>query len=423
MSEAVAPPVWRVDAILCSSAVAVTVVAVAVLSSQTITHSQNILGTGGEELARSLLNTLGMSLAVLLSGTLALFLHYAARGGPIRLMLRIIGWTTLTVVAAGLLDLGNGFSSWPVSAYGPAGSVGAYVRHFAERRLPEPLPVVSFLALGLLGLTLAMDGFVRQVASLTLVAAHWVNGQAMSAVTSLCHWWKARQTQVMEIPAPEPQAEISLRLILPDSEEPPIIRHTAEIPDLPEPEPEVEDNSPSIPIHRPTVPAPNLKLHAHEEPEPEPAEDYELPSLSLLADPDPFPVEDHEVKLRERAALLEKTFTDFGLTIKVVGIHTGPVITQYEVSLDTGLRLNKVTTLADDLALNLGVSAVRIVAPLPGRNTVGIEVPNDHRQTVRLKELIQATNGKAAKFKLPIFLGKDVEGRPLAERGRGSQSA
>ena len=95
------------------------------------------------------------------------------------------------------------------------------------------------------------------------------------------------------------------------------------------------------------------------------------------------------------AALLEKTFQDFGLKIKVVGIHTGPVITQYEVALETGMRLNKVTNLADDLALNLRVSSVRVVAPLPGRNTVGIEVPNEIRQTVRLKELVTGAGGDA----------------------------
>src|SRR5205085_10531566 len=77
---------------------------------------------------------------------------------------------------------------------------------------------------------------------------------------------------------------------------------------------------------------------------------------------------------------------------------------------------NKVTNLADDLALNLRVPSVRVVAPLPGRNTVGIEVPNEIRQHVRLKELVTAlaATPRVAKFKLPIFLGKDVEGRPLA---------
>jgi S-DNA-T family DNA segregation ATPase FtsK/SpoIIIE len=144
--------------------------------------------------------------------------------------------------------------------------------------------------------------------------------------------------------------------------------------------------------------------------------DYELPPLSLLNDPEPFPVADHEQKLRDMAVLLEKTFQDFSLNVRVVGIHTGPVITQYEIALETGMRLNKVTTLADDLALNLRVPTVRVVAPLPGRNTVGIEVPNEIRQTVQLKELVTALapTPKVSKFKLPLFVGKDVEGRPLA---------
>jgi S-DNA-T family DNA segregation ATPase FtsK/SpoIIIE len=141
--------------------------------------------------------------------------------------------------------------------------------------------------------------------------------------------------------------------------------------------------------------------------------DFELPSLSLLDDPQPFPHEEHDQKLRDLAVLLEKTFTDFGLNVRVVGINTGPVITQYEVTLETGLRVHKVTRLADDLALNLKVPSVRMVAPIPGKNTVGIEIPNENRAVVRLKEVIQTAGKKAAQAKLPLYLGKDTEGRPL----------
>src|SRR5207249_9871073 len=89
--------------------------------------------------------------------------------------------------------------------------------------------------------------------------------------------------------------------------------------------------------------------------------DYDLPPLDLLEEAEPFPYSDSDPKLREQAMLLEKTFSDFGLNVRVVGIHTGPVITQYEVALETGLRVNKVTNLADDLALNLRVQSVRVV--------------------------------------------------------------
>ncbi len=80
---------------------------------------------------------------------------------------------------------------------------------------------------------------------------------------------------------------------------------------------------------------------------------------------------------------------------------------------ETGLRVNKVTRLGDDIALNLKVPSVRIVAPIPGKNTVGIEVPNEQRADVRLKEVLLASAKKVAKTKIPLFLGKDTEGRPL----------
>src|SRR5205807_5126605 len=84
------------------------------------------------------------------------------------------------------------------------------------------------------------------------------------------------------------------------------------------------------------------------------------------------------------------------------------------VALETGLRLHKVTRLADDIALNLKVSSVRMVAPIPGKNTVGVEIPNEHRAIVRLKEVILTAGKQAGKMKIPLFLGKDGEGRPLA---------
>jgi DNA segregation ATPase FtsK/SpoIIIE, S-DNA-T family len=81
--------------------------------------------------------------------------------------------------------------------------------------------------------------------------------------------------------------------------------------------------------------------------------------------------------------------------------------------LETGLRVNKITVMGDDLALNLKVPSVRIVAPIPGKNTVGIEIPNDHRAVVRLKEVLLTAAQRVAKTKIPLCLGKDTEGRPL----------
>ena len=141
--------------------------------------------------------------------------------------------------------------------------------------------------------------------------------------------------------------------------------------------------------------------------------DYELPPLDLLLPSDDICYEDHEAEVRRKAKLLEKTFKNFGFNVKVVEIETGPVIAQFEVELEAGLRLAKITNLADDLAIALRVPSVRIVAPIPGKNTVGIEVPNENRQLVRIREVIEETNGRAKRMKIPVYLGKDVSGKPL----------
>jgi S-DNA-T family DNA segregation ATPase FtsK/SpoIIIE len=146
--------------------------------------------------------------------------------------------------------------------------------------------------------------------------------------------------------------------------------------------------------------------------EAEPGE-FRLPDRNVLEDAEDFPYEYLAEKARIAAATLEKTFQEFGLNVKVVEIDTGPVITQFELELEAGLRLSKVTGLADDLAIALRVPSVRVVAPIPGKNTVGVEVPNDKQVMVRLKELLEARSDAAEKMRIPMFLGKDVSGRPL----------
>lgn len=140
---------------------------------------------------------------------------------------------------------------------------------------------------------------------------------------------------------------------------------------------------------------------------------YEMPSLELLEHAEAFPYEELAKKAQVAAVTLEKTFQEFGLNVKVNEIDTGPVITQFELSLEAGLRLNKVVALENDLAIGLRVPAVRVVAPIPGKNTVGVEVPNEKQVMVRLRELIEACPQDIEKKRIPLFLGKDVSGRPM----------
>ena len=150
-----------------------------------------------------------------------------------------------------------------------------------------------------------------------------------------------------------------------------------------------------------------------EENAPAGTEDYMLPSIELLEASDDVDYEEQLSEVRRKAKVLEATFRDFGFNIRVVEIETGPVIAQYEIELEAGLRLSKITGLAEDLAIALRVPSVRIVAPIPGKNTVGIEVPNEQRQVVRLRDVMEESDTKSLKMNIPVFLGKDVSGNPM----------
>lgn len=140
---------------------------------------------------------------------------------------------------------------------------------------------------------------------------------------------------------------------------------------------------------------------------------YELPQLELLDTAAEVNFDEQRDDALRKASILERTFQQFGFNVKVVDIETGPVIAQYELELEAGLRLAKITNLADDLAIALRVPSVRIVSPIPGKNTVGIEVPNERRQVVRLREVMERGASKASKMKIPLFVGQDVRGEPL----------
>ncbi|MCH2200791.1 MAG: DNA translocase FtsK [Fuerstiella sp.] len=158
---------------------------------------------------------------------------------------------------------------------------------------------------------------------------------------------------------------------------------------------------------------PPVALTVHQTAEPRMQREYQLPEIELLDPPEDFDYEQLAKKARLAAATLESTFQQFGLNIKVSEVDTGPVITQFELELEPGLRLSKVTALEDDLAIALRVPSVRVVAPIPGKNTVGVEVPNENQVTVRLQELLMTAGSEIDKFKIPLLVGKDVSGHPM----------
>ena len=145
---------------------------------------------------------------------------------------------------------------------------------------------------------------------------------------------------------------------------------------------------------------------------PSPGE-FALPHLSFLDYDNPDEVVVDKDMLRQMAMQLEKTLSDFGVKGKVVEICPGPVITMFEFSPAAGVKLSKIANLADDLAMALAALSVRIIAPIPGKGVVGIEVPNPTREMVFLKEIIADEVFQQNRARMPMALGKGTEGGPV----------
>jgi len=178
-----------------------------------------------------------------------------------------------------------------------------------------------------------------------------------------------------------------------------------------------EDLAGPLIVHRPPP------LHRKPGPRrPEPARTrstFVLPPLDLLDDPpaDRAPVSRDEILAHSR--ILERKLADFGVNGRVTQVHPGPVITMYEYEPAAGIKVNRIVGLQDDLALALSATSVRVVAPIPGKPVVGIELPNRTREVVTLKEIMLSEEYGRGHSKLTVALGKDIYGKPrIADLGK-----
>jgi S-DNA-T family DNA segregation ATPase FtsK/SpoIIIE len=140
---------------------------------------------------------------------------------------------------------------------------------------------------------------------------------------------------------------------------------------------------------------------------------YKLPPLTLL---EQLQKKDTRVKketLLENSRLLERKLLDFGVEGKVIEVKPGPVITMYELEPAAGVKINKITNLSDDLALALRAQSIRIIAPIPGKGAIGVEIPNQERNSVSLRDVLDHSAFQGTTHKLPIALGEDILGTPV----------
>ncbi|MDQ0270167.1 DNA translocase FtsK [Cytobacillus purgationiresistens] len=141
--------------------------------------------------------------------------------------------------------------------------------------------------------------------------------------------------------------------------------------------------------------------------------DYKLPPMKLLKFPSQTDQSGEYKLIHDNAAKLERTFQSFGVKARVTQVHLGPAVTKYEVHPDVGVKVSKIVSLSDDLALALAAKDIRIEAPIPGKSAIGIEVPNSEVAMVSLREVIESKATERADAKLLIGLGRDITGEAV----------
>ena len=418
----------------------------------------NACGAVGSFLAGQAYQWLGIASWIGLALVAALDVALLRRRVLPDLPLRTIGAVIATVGSATLLAMFLP-DSFPRPVWGPGGAIGAIGRLFAEGMLAHTGAAIVVSGITAAGLFLVCDtALVRLAAFVASIGGVIVGtvaallsrrkpvggvpeGAAVASVATPAEptWWQTRRgaaKPVGGVSAEDDESESERDAVDEADSQGPTIK-VRKPPARPAPEDsafeadEIEDglddaeadddeSSEASSVDAPAaMQVPIKSLASRRRPmevnvdEGSVGADYELPSLELLLPTEHLRQDEQESEVRERARMLEKTFAEFGFKVRVVEIETGPVISQYEIELEAGLRLAKIVNLADDLAIALRVPSVRIVAPIPGKNSVGIEVPNTIRQMVRLREVMEEAQAKAKTLKIPLFLGKDVAGNPM----------
>lgn len=369
--------------------------------------AQNLCGSIGAFAAYYLLYYIGPGVYVLLVSGICYFTLRLLGQNISQVLLRSAGLALLTVAASASF-----YCIWPNSVYefptGSGGVLGVAAADFLRSKfagfgtfvLIIAVWVVGFVLLADTALSVIIDGFKYAVGKLFgFVSPAWSAARYQSQVIGQI-WRKlsARQKSQKQMAA----ASASLNYEKDVAIEAGLNKQT-------QPQ-QTEDTKKQTR---------QLKLTTQQGPKPTKAyvppsyEDYTLPPLDLLAEPEYGFSSVQGKVIKSKAVSLEKLLDEFNITARVVEAETGPVITMFELELAAGVKVSQISALANDMARALGAGAVRVVAPLPGKHTIGIEVPNSEKEKVRIKDLIQMAANKCERMAIPLFLGKDSSGEAL----------
>jgi S-DNA-T family DNA segregation ATPase FtsK/SpoIIIE len=355
----------------------------------------NWCGSIGAFCAYYLLYYVGPGIFIVLISAIYLWICKLA-GRPVdQLILRTIGLGLVTIAASMSF-----YCLWPQRYFnfptGSGGILGTGAAQLMQSHFALLGTFILLAAIWVVGAVLLADGLMLMVFSAIGFTTAKIMGVARPA------WSAAKEhSQVLN----EIWRELSAR------QKPVIIRNetsksqAVEIPKLPD----------SIPVTRPNEKKPNAP--GNQTPKSsftQPSyDDYQLPPLDLLTEPEHGFASVQEKVVKAKACALEKLLSEFNINARVVAADSGPVVTMFELELAAGIKVSQISALANDMARALGVGAVRVVAPLPGKHTIGIEVPNSEKEKVRMKNMFELAGRKPQTMHIPLYLGKDSSAEAL----------
>ena len=340
----------------------------------------NAVGRVGSELAGDLLGLLGLS-ALLVPP--ALFLWGGTWGGGRRLTHAWRRTVGLILVVPSLSLLASLLHQLVLVPGGRVERPGGFLGDELSRLLLFSLGRFGMAVLALAGLALAVICLSERPLASFLSWPSAAVTRMLARVRSAVADWRARRAAAPTV---------------------------AGTPATPPAEPAVE---PAIPPAAPPKAAKEPKSQQAAFPFLSPTQGYTKPSLKFLDAPPAGHVGSSQEEMAQNSLILEKKLLEFGVEGRVTAVNPGPVITSYELEPGPGIKINRIVALADDLALGLKALSVRVVAPIPGKAAVGVEIPNQHRATVHLREVLATREFANEALQLPLALGKEIGGSPI----------
>ena len=406
--DLVAPEGRRQDVFAILTLTATVLLTLALVSYDARNGSANLVGPVGHRLARALMLAFGLVAWFLpLEGGLLTYRLFRRRSAMLGVA-TMASTLVLVVIGAALAHL----LIEPQAAWGasPGGAVGELLGEVLRSLLGfYGTVIIGFAVLGI-SVILRTPWTLEEVSAWLARVVHAAWAKVQSVFVALREAWaEAREIHEEEVRASQPRI-MGVRF---EEEE-----------DAPGPEPVVITPEPKAKAAKPpALGSTGPTIVAPKETKQTPLEisirskrkhrDFELPPTSLLDEPDAAVIHVDADALRENAELLTEKLAAYGVRGRVDEIHPGPVVTMYEFEPQSGTKVSKIAGLADDLAMALAAQKVRIVAPIAGKARVGFELPNDTRQTVPLREILEDRRWEKHTGALPVALGKDIGGQPV----------